>query len=361
MNDRWGRWCSWVTLVLVLGCGDDASSGPRDGGPDGAPDAGTRDARVEAGPADRDADAPGPDSGPVDPGGDGDGDFTVGPDYADAPEYAEAAAAPQGRMESFELPSDEATHFTTDVETGAPFTRVVNVWIPDQLAPGTPAPLLVLQDGSDYVYVLVPALQALIHAGRVPAQVVVAVDAGPGGAVGERNLEYDTLSEEYTRFVEEDVLPRVRDRYGLDLTSDPEGRAAMGGSSGGAAAFTMGWFRPDLYRRILTYSGTFVNQHPDATYPRSAWEYHEHLIAESEPRPLRVFLEVGENDFDWNEGDDVYHDWVEANRAMAAVLAARGYHYRFVYAQGAEHVDGRVIGQTLPAALEWLWRGYPAR
>ncbi len=334
--------CLLLGLALLHGCDGGASDPDAGGGADAATPPGT-----DAGPG-MDAD--------VDPG---DGDFTIGPSFTDAPEYAAAADAPQGRIETFELPSSEATHFTVDVETGEPFTRYVNVWIPEQYTGGE-VPFLVLQDGSDYVYELVPALQALVHQGRVPVLVVVAIDAGPGGAVGERNLEYDTLSDEYARFVEDDVLPRVRDLYAVELTSDPEGRAAMGGSSGGAAAFTMGWFRPDLYRRILTYSGTFVNQRPDATYPRSAWEYHEHLIAEADRMPLRVFLEVGENDFNWNEGDDVYHDWVEANRAMSAALGAKGYSYRFVFARGAEHVDGRVIRETLPSALEWLWRGYTA-
>ena len=134
----------------------------------------------------------------------------------------------------------------------------------------------------------------------------------------------------------------------------------MGGSSGGAAAFTMGWFRPDLYRRILTYSGTFVNQHPDANYPHGCWEYHEHLIAENPAKPLRVFLEVGENDLNLDPqfGDNM-HNWPKANKAMAAALSAKNYHYRFIYALGAGHVDGRVVGQTLPDTLVWLWRGYP--
>ncbi|MCC7539444.1 MAG: hypothetical protein IT379_24680 [Deltaproteobacteria bacterium] len=357
MGNHRDRWAWIVCLALVVGCGDDDTSADPDTGTEPPADGGgTSDAGGDSGVGDRDSGTGDPDSGT---GSDGDGDFTIGPEYSDAPEYAAAAEAPQGVVQTFEIPSNEATHFTTDVETGEPFTRVVNVWIPEQHVSGETVPFIVLQDGSDYVYDLVPALQALIHQGRIPVLVAIAVDAAPGGAVGQRNLEYDTLSEEYVSFVEDDVLPRVRERYSLELTSDPEGRAAMGGSSGGAAAFTMGWFRPDLYRRILTYSGTFVNQRPDATYPRSAWEYHEHLIGETEPKPLRVFLEAGENDFDWNTGDDVYHGWLEANRAMAAALAERGYSYRFIYARGAEHVDNRVIRETLPSALEWLWRGYP--
>ncbi len=133
----------------------------------------------------------------------------------------------------------------------------------------------------------------------------------------------------------------------------------MGGSSGGSAAFTMAWFRPDLYRRVLTYSGTFVNQYPETAYPGSAWEYHSHLITETPAKPIRLFLEVGEKD---NNSDPKYgdgmHNWITANKAMAKVLAAKGYHHRFQFAKDAAHVDKRVVRQTLPTALAWLWRGY---
>ena len=137
----------------------------------------------------------------------------------------------------------------------------------------------------------------------------------------------------------------------------------MGGSSGGAAAFTMGWFRPDLYHRILTYSGTYVDQqspkNPES--PHGAWEYHEHLIAKSEVKPLRIWLEVGENDNGSKKDEASLHNWVMANERMAAALKAKGYHYRYEFAAGAGHVDGKVVKQTLPEALLWLWRGYPIK
>ena len=183
----------------------------------------------------------------------------------------------------------------------------------------------------------------------------------------ERGLEYDRVSEDYTNFIETEVLPvipkvpEIAAAYPkLAFTEDPWGRASMGGSSGGACAFTMGWLRPDLYRRILTYSGTFVAQHSTPAYPHGAWEYHEHLIAEAETKPLRVFLEVGESDLDLNKNyGDGMHGWVAANEAMAAALAAKSYHYRYLFAKNAGHVDGKVLRQTLPETLRWLWVGYP--
>ena len=135
----------------------------------------------------------------------------------------------------------------------------------------------------------------------------------------------------------------------------------MGTSSGGAAALTMAWFRPELYRRVLTYSGTFVNQHPEPAFPHGAWEYHENLIPKADRRALRIALEVGERDNNFRDEDATLRNWVLANQHMAAVLKAKDYHYRFLFAKGAGHVDGRVIYQTLPAMLEWLWRGYPIK
>ena len=80
---------------------------------------------------------------------------------------------------------------------------------------------------------------------------------------------------------------------------------------------------------------------------------------ESPRKPLRVWLEVGENDNGSHRDEASLHNWVLANQRMAAALKAKGYPCRFVFAQGAGHVDRRVVRQTLPAALEWLWQGYP--
>ena len=192
----------------------------------------------------------------------------------------------------------------------------------------------------------------------------VFINSGGGDAQGsERGLEYDTVSGKYAEFVETEVLPRVAKEFHVTFTSDPEGRAAMGGSSGGAAAFSMAWSRPDLYRRVLTYSGTYVNQQSpkNAQTPHGAWEYHEHLIPKSDRKPLRVWLEVSENDNGSKKDEASLHNWVLANQRMAAALKAKGYHYHYVFAKGAGHTDGRVTKQTLPEALEWLWRGYAGK
>ena len=209
---------------------------------------------------------------------------------------------------------------------------------------------------------LFTALDNLIAQHRVPAMIAISIGNGSGDAQGsQRGLEYDTMSGRYAEFVETEVLPLVEKQCNVKLTKDPDGRATMGCSSGGSCALIMAWYRPDLYHRVLTYSGTYVNQQwpHNAETPHGAWEFHEHLIPNSPAKPLRIWMEVGDRDLlNPNVMRDNMHDWVVANENMAKVLAAKGYHYQFVFARNAGHCDGGVKQQTLPAALEWLWKGY---
>ena len=292
---------------------------------------------------------------------------TIGPVYADAPELTAAADTPRGAVHVFTMDSADSKSYpgiANDHPGVAPYQRRVAVYTPAQYVPGTALPFLVVQDGLGYRSVVTEALDTLIHQRRLPAMAAVFINSGGGKGQGsERSLEYDTVSDAYARFVESEVLPRIAADYHVAFTKDPNGRAAMGGSSGGAAAFTMAWFRPDLYRRVLTYSGTYVNQKspPDLSAPHGAWKYHEHLIPQTPRKPLRVWLEVGEKDMGAKRDAASLRNWVVANQRMAAALKAKGYAYRYVYAVGASHVDGRVTRQTLPGALEWLWQGYPIK
>jgi hypothetical protein len=127
------------------------------------------------------------------------------------------------------------------------------------------------------------------------------------------------------------------------------------------AAFTMAWFHPEWYHRVISYSGTFVNQQwPfNPANPGGAWDYQETLIPNSPPEPIRIWMQVGARDLvNPNVMRDGMHDWMEANRRMAAALKNKGYAYRYVYAQDAGHCDRKVREQTLPEALEWTWQGY---
>ena len=311
-----------------------------------------------------------------------DGNFIIGAIHNPAPEMAADPGVPQGTVHEFTMSSadskiypgiarDANTFGTADpkdptrmvVTTShpAPYTRHVGVYVPKQYVPGTPAPFIVGADGIDNG--LFTVLDNLIAQHRVPVMIAISIGNGSGDAQGsERGLEYDTMSGLYAEFVEHEVLPLVEKQYNVKLTKDPDGHATMGASSGGSAAMAMAWYHPEWYHRVLTRSGTFVNQqwpHNDAS-PHGAWEFHEHLIPKSPAKSLRIWMDVGDRDnYNPNALDDHMHDWVTANENMAKVLTAKGYHYQFVFARNAGHTDRAVRAQLLPEALEYVWQGYP--
>jgi enterochelin esterase family protein len=256
-------------------------------------------------------------------------------------------------------PADPAKLIVTTSHP-APYKRKVSVYVPNSYVPGSIAPFIVGADGPDNT--LFSALDALIAQHKLPALIGISIGNGGGDAQGsERGLEYDTMSGAYAEFVEKEVLPMVEAHAHVKLTKNPDGRATMGGSSGGSCALIMAWYHPELYHRVLTYSGTFINQQwpYDPKTPHGAWEFHEHLVPNNPAKPIRIWMEVGDRDFlNPNVMRDNMHDWVEANENMAKVLAAKGYHYQFVFARNAGHVDRGVVQQTLPEALQYIWQDY---
>jgi iron(III)-enterobactin esterase len=310
-----------------------------------------------------------------------DGNFILGPSHQAAPETAAPNDVLKGWVIEFTMNSSESkiyagiareanTFGTVDrsdpaklvVTTSHPsaYTRKVAVYVPKQYVPGSVAPFIIGTDGPDRF--LFSTLETQIAQQKVPVMIAISVGNGGGDAQGsERGLEYDTMSGRYAEFVETEVLPMVEARAHVKLTKDPDGRVTMGYSSGGACALIMAWYHPELYRRVLSYSGTFVNQQwpYNPQTPHGAWEFHAHLIAESPAKLPRIWMEVGDRDLlNPNVMRDGMHDWVVANENMARVLAAKGYHYQFVFARNAVHVDQAVVRQTLPEALEYVWQGY---
>jgi iron(III)-enterobactin esterase len=311
-----------------------------------------------------------------------DGNFIIGPTHPRAPEMTAQEGVPQGTVFQLTMSStdsklypgiarDPNTFGTPDpnnpaklvVTTShpAPYTRRVAVYVPKQYGAGTAAPFIVGADGPDSS--LFAALDNLIAQHKVPVMVAISIGNGSGDAQGsERGLEYDTMSGRYAEFVEKEVLPRVEAECHVRLTKDPEGRATMGCSSGAACALIMAWYHPNWYHRVLSYSGTFVNQQwpYNSRTPGGAWDLHARQIPRGRTKPLRIWLQVGDRDLlNPNVMRDNMHDWVLANEQMARALAAKGYHYQFVFARNAGHCDGAVKRQTLPEALQYVWQGYP--
>ncbi len=301
-----------------------------------------------------------------------DGNFHIAAPWTPDPAFTEKADVPKGRVVRFQMRSDDSKVYpTTNGQDGkpAPYTRDLLVYIPAGYRAGTTVPFIMVQDGvrwygggqperKDLPY-LPTMLDNLIAQRRIPAMVAILINPGPGQ---QRSIEYDTVSGRYTDFIEQEVLPKIAREQGITFTTDPEGRATFGESSGAAAAIAMAWFHPELYRRVISYSGTFVALRRDPkTAPDGAWEYHQSFIPNSPKKPFRIWMEVGEKDNGYQTPLEGKRNWPIANRLMAEALAAKGYPYQYVFADEVGHVSRPVELQTMPEAFEWTWKGYRPR
>ena len=317
------------------------------------------------------------------PGVEGNGNFVVGPEYTIDPDLTDRGN-PKGKYFEFAMRLADSKIFRGDDSTLDPKKAVreqrkIFVYVPAAYKDGTKAPILISLDGPSRLNLVRNALDNLTISAdpnrKLPGFIAIAVEnGGADGKGSERGLEYDTLSDRFARFINDEVLPAVlsnaeiKSAYpNIAFTQNPWGKGVIGCSSGGAAALTMGWFRPDLFRRLITYSGTFVDQQDDDApeekqYPLGAWEYHSSLklIENSEKKPLRIFTHVSENDNRAKDREETYHNWVMANERTAAALKTRGYEYRFVFSRSTRHCDSKVFELTLAETLAWMWRGYHA-
>jgi Putative esterase len=346
------------------------------------------------------------------------GNFIIGPTHDPAPETVTQSGIAKGAIISFEMtssdsviyrpglvrdeevsraalgsastaPGDPSNLIVTSSQSGT-WTRTVSVYVPHRYIHGARAPFLVAGDRGLLDDTLFITLDNLIGRGRLPPMIAISIGSGGQDAQGsERGFEYDTVSGAYADWVEREVLPLVERHAHVRLTRDPDGRATMGLSSSGAAAFSMAWFHPELYHRVLAYSPTMVNQQwpHNPALPGGAWEYHSTwpgpvgrklavsgydppkptptspgspLILSTPRKPIRFWFECGDRDLFYPIAalSDGMHDWVLASESMASVLAAAGYDYQFVFSRNAGHVDRPTVAQTLPEALEWVWSGY---
>jgi enterochelin esterase-like enzyme len=222
------------------------------------------------------------------------------------------------------------------------------VYVPAQYTPDKPACVMVFQDGGSYTSYVPTVFDNLIAKGEMPVTVAVFINPGTfmEGGRSNRSFEYDTLSDQYARFLLEEILPEVE--KSVKLSHDPECRAIAGASSGGICAWTVAWERPNEFRKVLSWIGSFTNI-ASGTSRREGGHNYPALIRKTENKPIRIFLQDGSNDL-----DNIHGNWPLANQQMVKALEFKKYDYKFVYGNGFHsHAHGRAI---LPESLRWLWR-----
>jgi enterochelin esterase family protein len=263
-------------------------------------------------------------------------DYKPGPDSMDQPD----------------VPKGKVTKYTWDRSDIFPGTvRDYWVYVPAQYDARTPACVMVFQDGGSYVdakgsFRTPVVFDNLIHKKEMPVTIGIFINPGKVPSTEKdakprdnRSFEYDTLSDQYVRFLEKEMLPAVAKDY--NLRTDAAGRAIGGISSGGICAFTAAWERPDLFGKVLSHVGSFTNIRGGDVYPG--------LIRKTEKKPIRVFLQDGSGDL-----DNLHGNWPLANQQMAKALEFAKYDYKFEFGDGGH--NGKHGGAILPDSLKWLWR-----
>lgn len=265
-------------------------------------------------------------------------------DYQLGPDSMVQEGVPQGKIVEGKYTSEK--NFPGTV-------RSYWVYIPAQYDSSSPAAVMVFQDGGSYVnktgQFRVPVVfDNLIHKKQMPVTVGIFLSPGevPAAKAGEpsrknRSFEYDSLGDQYAKFLLEEILPMVVREHQLKLTDDPNQRAICGISSGGICAFTVAWERPDQFRKVLSHVGSFTNIRGGHVIPA--------VIRKTENKPLRIFLQDGSGDL-----DNLHGSWPLANQEMAASLKFKGYDYKFEFGDGGH--NGKHGGAILPESLRWLWR-----
>lgn len=318
-------------------------------------------------------------SSTVDPGSEGDGKRVVPQPFTASADVSQHGDVLHGARFAFTLPKGSSQRYPDSGD------REINVYVPKQYVKGTPAAVLVVQDGNQFfgwVDLVSNTLDNLIAAKKLPAVVAVFANNGGGDAQGSpRGKEYDTLSGVYAEFLDQEVLPRVEQEtqsklpdQAVTFTKDPEGRGLLGGSSGGIASFIGAWYHPDLFRRVVGFSPSFVAQESPTNpeHPHGAWNFHEDgreddggIIMKTDPlKPIRVWMECGTKDYGAGTQQDPntkypYYDFAYAIPRAYEKMVKKGYqHVHLDVGTNAGHVDGGMVKATLPDALQWAWGGY---
>jgi enterochelin esterase family protein len=262
-------------------------------------------------------------------------DYQLGPDSQEQPD----------------VPKGKVTKYSWTSKVFPETVRDYWIYIPAQYNAEKPACVMVFQDGGGYVnekgQLRVPIVfDNLIHKKEMPVTIGLFINPGNVPAASSdqkprsnRSFEYDSLSDRYATFLEQEMLGVVANQY--NLRKDAAGRAICGISSGGICAFTAAWERPDLFSKVLSHVGSFTNIRGGDAYPG--------MIRKTERKPIRIFLQDGSGDL-----DNLHGSWPLANQSMAAALKFQGYDYKFEFGDGGH--NGKHGGAILPDSLRWLWR-----
>jgi len=266
--------------------------------------------------------------------------------YTTPPENKPRADVPKGKVT--QMPEWKSNVFGGTV-------RDWWVYVPAQYTPDKPAAVMIFQDGGGVVGWVPTCFDNMIASGEIPVTVGIFINPGKFAADGRNNrsFEYDTLSDQYARFLLEEILPEVEKT--TKLRHDAAGRATVGGSSGGICAFTAAWEKPDQFGKVVSWIGSYVNLKGGATGIGGGHNYPT-LIRQSKTKnavkPIRVFLQDGANDL-----DNPFGHWPLANQSMAKALAWAGYDYKLVWGNGFHSGShGKAI---FPDTLRWIWRDEP--
>jgi enterochelin esterase-like enzyme len=229
------------------------------------------------------------------------------------------------------------------------------VYVPAEYDGKTPACVFVCQDGIQYNAPVV--FDNLIAKKQMPVTIGIFVNPGyypmpPGmpstrpdgrpNVILDRSVEYDSLGDKYATFLLTEIMPEVAKTY--KLTDDPDGRCIAGSSSGGICAFTVAWERPDQFHKVFSSIGSFTNIRGGNAYPD--------MIRKADRKPIRVFQQDGSHDI-----VNKFGSWPQANKAVAAALAEKGYDHKFVVGEGTH--NPRQAAAIFPDVMRWMWRDWP--
>jgi sugar lactone lactonase YvrE/enterochelin esterase-like enzyme len=255
------------------------------------------------------------------------------------------------------VPKGKVAKYTFDKSKVFPgTTRDYWIYVPAQYkSDGEPACVMIYQDGGSFInekgaFRATTVMDNLIHKKEMPVTMGVFINPGtippPKDAKAHprfnRSFEYDSTTDLYARFLTDEILPEVAKQY--NISKEPAARGLCGSSSGGIAAFTAAWERPNQFTRVISFIGSFTNLRGGHNYPS--------LIRKTEPKPIRVFLQDGSNDLDIYSGS-----WWVGNQDVVAALKFAGYEHQWVPGDGGH--NGKHGGAVLPDALRYVWKDYP--